>query len=282
MPIQVMREDIDVVIAGGASHVVTLAGACTELAAQQNIVRIGGASAGAIRAAGHAFGIDVATMRTLMGTVLMNDHLKDKSWWPLDRFGIYNGDNLLKALKSVFGDKKMGEAKIPLKIMVCDLYTRSPLAIDSTDPKHAKLKVVDVLRCSAAIPVFFKAWTLPELFGNRLFVDGGTAANFALGMFDDSDRRTVGLRLQPAPPDVKPVRDLPSFAEAIAALVMWSSDNAYISKKRFADVILSPQLGSGLDFNLSSKMIDDRWNAGVQAVRSFKFTPWVLGPVVNA
>lgn len=268
------REEVDVVIAGGASHVVSLAGACTELTTRVDIVRIGGASAGAIRAAGEAFAIDVGTMKSLMHQVLVADYLKDMSWMPMTRFGIYKGDNLHKALKSVFGDKKMGESLIPLRITVCDLWTRQPLMIDSENPKHMNLKVIDVLRCSAAIPVFFKAWKLPELFGNRLFVDGGTAANFSLGMFDDSERRTVGLRLQPASPDdVKPVRDLPSFAEAIGSLVLWASDNAYISKKRYADVITVPQIGSGLDFNLDKKMIDDRWNAGVLAVKNFQFTP---------
>lgn len=266
-----MKEQVDCVIAGGASHVAALAGACTELSNELDIVRVGGASAGAIRAAGQAFEVNVGVMKELMHKVLVNDYLKDKSWWPLDRFGVYNGDNLYAALKSVFGDKTMGQARIPLKIMVCDLWTRHPTAIDSTDPQHARLKVADVLRCSAAIPVFFKAWKLPEIWGNRLFVDGGTAANFAMSMFDDSDRRTVGLRLKPEPlDDVRPVTGLESFAEAVAALVTWASDNAYISSKHYANVVLVPQLGSGLDFALTPKLIDARWQAGVDAVQGAK------------
>ncbi len=271
-----MKEEVDVVIAGGASHVVTLAGACTQLGLQHDIVRVGGASAGSIRAAGEAFAILIEDQKKLMNTVLVNNHLKDRSWNPFDKFGLYAGDNLYAALKTVFGDARMGDALIPLRVTVCDLWTRTPVTIDSEDARHAKLKVIDVLRCSAAIPVFFKAWTLPEIWGNRLFVDGGTSANFAMGMFDDSDRRTIGLRLMPAPPDdVKPVKDLPSFVEAIATLVLWASDNAYISKKRFADVIQIPQLGSGLDFALSQKLIDSRWLAGEMAVKTAKLEPRV-------
>lgn len=265
------KEQVDVVIAGGASHVVTLAGACSQLDLEVDILRVGGSSAGATRAAGLAFGISEQEMRALMHKFLVNDYLKDRSWNPLNRFGIYAGDRMYAALVGVFGNKRMGEALIPLKIMVCDLYTRQPVAISSDNPKHAGIKVADALRCSAAIPVFFKAWMLPEFTGNRLYCDGGTAANFALGMFDDSDRRTIGLRLKPnAPDDVRPVRDLASFAEAVAELVMWASDNAHISKKHHADVIMIPQLGSGFDFALTKELIDDRWQAGVDAVKAAK------------
>jgi predicted acylesterase/phospholipase RssA len=239
------------------------------LSTRVDIARVGGASAGAIAAAAEAFAIPEREQRDLLLKVLQKDHLKDRAFWPLDRFGLHNGDNLLTALKSVFGTRKMGDALIPLRIMVCDLWTRQPVVIDSANPDHAKLLVVDVLRCSAAIPVFFKAWKLPQWRGNRLFVDGGTAANFALGMFDDSDRRTIGLRLCSSnTDDVKPVKDLASFGEAIANIVLWASDNAYISKKRFADVIAIPTdgLGSGLDFNLSVEMIEKRWATGSETV----------------
>ena len=262
-----VKEQIDVVVAGGASHVVTLAGALSALSAKHNIVRVGGSSAGAIASAAEAFAVQPELQRRLMHRVLTGNHLKDRAWNPLDRYGLYTGDNLYAALKTVFGSAVMGDALIPLRIMVCDLWTRRPVVIDSDDGRHAKLKVIDVLRCSAAIPVFFKAWRLPEWSGNRLFVDGGTAANFALGMFDDSDRRTVGLRLESCPvDDVQPVRDLASFAAALASIVLWASNNAYISQKRYADVINVPQIGSGLDFDLTAALVEQRWQAGADAI----------------
>lgn len=261
------REQVDVVVAGGASHVVTLTSGLATLSTKVDIVRVGGSSAGAIAAAALAFGVSPDKQKALLCTVLMHNRMKDRSLWPLDRFGIYKGDAFYDSLLDVFQNKTMGEANRPLRVVVCDLWTRQPVVIDSENPEHQKLLVADVLRCSAAIPVFFKAWKLPQWRGNRLFVDGGTAANFALGMFDDHDRRTIGLRLSPAGDDaVKPVKDLPSFGEAIAALVLWASDNAYISKKRYANVICVPQIGSGLDFDLTREVIDTRWQAGNDSV----------------
>lgn len=266
------KEEVDVVIAGGATQIGALAAACGELDEHVEIKRIGGASAGSIRAAGQAFRIPQPTMRGLIDEVLKDDYLKDRSWNPLHRFGLYKGDNLYKSLQRVFGDKRMGEAKIPLRVVVCDMYTRKPVVIDSQNPEHARLKVVDVLRCSAAIPVFFKAHVLPEWRGNRLFVDGGTAMNFAMNMFDDSDRRTIGIRMAPGAgdDDVRPVRDLASFIEALVALIMWASDNAHISSKKYANVISVPAIGSGLNFALTQKELDARWQAGVDAVKLAK------------
>jgi len=269
------REQVDVVVAGGASHVVTLAAGLSTLSTIVDIVSVGGASAGAISAAAEAFAVPVHKQKALLKKVLTRDYLKDRAWNPLDRYGLYAGDNLYKELKDLFGGKTMGEALIPLRVVVCDLWTRQPVVIEGgpgCNPEHAKLKVVDALRCSAAIPVFFKAWTLPEWRGNRLFVDGGTAANFAMGMFDDSPRRTIGLRLTPAPmDDVKPVRSLVAFCEAVASLVLWASDNAHISRKRYADVISLPQIGSGLNFNLTDEVFEERWAAGVAGVPGAQF-----------
>lgn len=264
-----VKEEVDVVAAGGAGHVVTIVSGMATLSEHVDIRRVGGASAGAGSAAGEALGLTPERMKKLMKKILQNDYLKDGSWNPLDRYGIHNGDNLHKELKGAFGDAKMKDAIIPLRIMVCDCWTRRPVVIDSENPEHAELLVADVVRASMAIPFFFKAWRLLSWRGNRLFVDGGTAANFALNMFDDvPERRTIGLRLQSAELGdyVKPVKSLRDFVEAIAALVLWASDNAYISKKHFANVILLPQIGNGLDFDLSDDLFEARWKAGREAV----------------
>ncbi len=256
-------ESIDVVVAGGASHVAALTSAVIELAQHRDIRRIGGASAGAISAAALAFGVPATKQRELLSAVLTGNKLKDRSLWPPARYGLFKGDALLDALRSIFGGARMGDARMPLRITVCDLWTRAPAVIDSEDPKHRHLRVVDVLRCSAAIPVFFKAWTLPEVWGNRLFVDGGTSANFTLGMFDDDPRRTIGLRLEAKQDaELRPVRNVGDFVGALAELVTWASDNAHISTKRFADVVRIPSPGSGFDFDLSEKEIEARWSAG--------------------
>lgn len=260
-----VRLPVDLVIAGGASHVVGLAGATCALDNRVDVHRVGGASAGALAAAGLAVGMRGPELKSTL-RALLTPRLLDLSWWPLHRFGVYAGDALLKALVSVFGDQRMNQTLIPLRVVVCDLYERRPVTIASDNPAHKDLRIADVLRCSAAIPVFFKAHVLPEVWGNRLFVDGGTAANFALGMFDDSDRKTVGIRLrQAAAGDARPVRGVGDYARAVAELLLWSSNNAHVSTKRWQDVIPVEAPGSGLDFDLTQASFDERWRLGETA-----------------
>lgn len=260
-----VRQQVDIVLAGGASHVVGLAGAASALDTRVDIRRVGGSSAGSIAAAAIAIGMVGSGIKDALRK-LLTPKLLDLSWWPLHRFGIYAGDEMLAALKEVFGDRRMSEVYIPLRVVVCDLYERRPVTISSDHAGHGQLKIADVLRCSAAIPVFFKAHVLPEIWGNRLFVDGGTAANFAMGMFDDSSRKTVGVRLcQEAAGDAVPVRTLGDYGRAVADLLMWSSNNAHISSKRWQDVVNVPAPGSGLDFNLTASAFDERWRLGENA-----------------
>jgi NTE family protein len=263
------REAIDLVIAGGASHVVGLAGAASAIDLRRDVARVGGTSAGAIVAAALACGLTQRELRDLLGRFL-GGGLLDVSPWPFHRYGLHKGDALAEALRAVFRGARMRETYIPLRVVVCDLWTRQPVVIDSLDPAHAELEIVDVLRCSAAIPFWFRAHHLHQWRGSdRLFVDGGAAANFAMHVFDDEpSRRTVGVRLlRPSVPQARPVRGVVDFVGAVVELMLWASDNAHISSKRFADVVQVPAEGSGLDFSLSPAEIDRRWSAGVDAGR---------------
>jgi predicted acylesterase/phospholipase RssA len=262
------QKQIDLVIAGGGSHIVGLAGAAFTLAGHRDVVRVGGASAGAIMAAAFAIGLDESAVKKLLGKFL-GGGLLDLSLWPPHRFGLYKGDALERALKQTFGEMRMNDAHIPLRVVVCDLYERRPLIVSSDKDEHKKLKIVDVLRCSSAIPGFFRAHTLPEVFGNRLFVDGGVAANFNMGMFDDHPhRKTVGVRLfQDVIGKPEPVRSVGAFAVAMAELLTWSSNNAHVSTKRWQDVIQVVTHGSGLDFSLAPEAQERRWASGVDAAQ---------------
>ena len=265
------REPVCLVLSGGASHVVTLNGAVEAMSARRDVVAAGGASAGAIVAAAEAFALSTKVRREFFERYLARGRLLDRAWNPLDRWGVFAGETLHGALVEVFGGAraplKMREAVIPLRVVVCDLWTRRPVVISSDNPTHGDLLVADVLRASAAIPVFFKAWRLGGPFGARTFVDGGAAKNFPMQLFDDLEPRTIGVRLRHEEDgEVVPVRDLGAFARAVGELVMWASSNAHVSSKRWQDVVTVDAKGSGLDFDLRASEVERRHDSGfVQA-----------------
>jgi NTE family protein len=271
MPLRVRpREPIDLVLSGGASHIVAIAGAALELDEHRcDVVRVAGSSAGAAVAAAIAFGITRRKIVSLLMRMLEGNTLLDSQVLPFFGWGWYKGEVLRQALRSVFGEMTMGEAHLHLKVVVCDVYTRRPVVIDSKNPDHADLLVVDALYASMAIPFFFRPGKLGGVFGNRLFVDGGTAMNFAMHVWDDvPERRTVGVRVDPGSDNSeRPTRKVSEYVAAIAELVLWAASNAHISKKLWADVITVPAIGSGLDFALTPGLFSERFSGGIDAVK---------------
>jgi predicted acylesterase/phospholipase RssA len=146
-----LREDIDLVIAGGATHVGGLAAAATEIDLAFNVRRVAGTSAGSLIAAAMAFGLTQSQLRAMVDSFL-SPSLLDRSLYPPHRFGLHKGDALRAVLTEIFGDARLGDALVPLKIVVCSLWSRTPVVLDSQDPRYAKIRVVDALMASCAIP----------------------------------------------------------------------------------------------------------------------------------
>lgn len=262
-----MREVIDLVIAGGASHVVGLAGAASVLDAHVDIARVGGTSAGALVAAAIARGLTPDEIKRLLRPFLAGNRLLDRQFNPFNGWGLHKGERLRAALREVFGRARLCDVWIPLRVVTCDLFTRRPVVIDSTVKEHAEISLVDACYASAAIPLFFRAASIPGLWG--LFVDGGTVANAKGDLFDDvPTRRTVMVRLQERPADkVTPIRGVAEYVGAVADLLLHASNNAHVSRKLWADVVQVPTVGSGLDFDLSDAAFDARYSAGQAAAR---------------
>lgn len=262
------RETVDLVLSGGGSHVVGIASAGCALNARHDVVRVGGASAGAIAAAAIAVGMSTVEVRDAIKRVFTGKDLADLSFNPLHRFGLHGGGRLRSALRDVFGDVGFDDTLIPLKVVACDLYTRQPVVLDNKHADHRKLQLVDVLMASAAIPGFFKACHLPEAWGNRLFVDGGTAKNSPFSIMDDNPRATFGVRVrQEDDGEMRPVRSLGSYASAIAELLMWSSNNAHVPTKQWHDTMTLVVNGSGLKMKLTTDEVDERWAQGYTQAR---------------
>jgi predicted acylesterase/phospholipase RssA len=245
------REPIDLVLAGGGTLAPVHVGALDAISRVKNIKAIGGTSAGSIVAAGYAVGMTPKQMMDIFKNVFSGAVL-DVSWMPWDRWGLFKGDAILKALKAHF-PQRMGDVKMDLRIVVADLWTREPEVITPTSHPHIFLH--DAVRCSIAIPGFFKAHRLDPTSA-RLYVDGGVSMNFAHSVFDDRPERTVGARFKQEHGLVVPVRTNLDYVKAMAALLMYAQDNAYISAKRYGDVITLATSGDGMDFTLSDKDLE--------------------------
>jgi predicted acylesterase/phospholipase RssA len=198
-----------------------------------------GASAGAINAAAVAFGVDDLAER--WQRLLTRGDLED--WhvpgpWPIRlfgiirsrRFGLMAGERIRRALVDIFGDKKMGESPMPLRIVVANLPRRRVQVVNSDDPYDADIYVVDALMCSLAVPFLIDAQTLRR--GHpALYSDGGSTANVPAALADyDAEVATVVVRFAPDEAD-RPVRDLVTFAAALFDLRSDAANESMRSRK---------------------------------------------------
>lgn len=259
---------VDLVIQGGGSNVVGLASAAYELQRSRSIQRAAGTSAGALAALAIAYRVDEGRLRSVLEHALANNRLLDGDIGCfLSRYGWCRGDVLRATARNLVGEgARLGDAPIPVAVVVGDLYTRAPRVLSSWATPD--VLVEDAATATAAIPGVFAAQTIRGLgVGFRLHVDGGVSMNFALDLFDDQPNvPTIGIRPAPERRRLEPVKDLRAYLWAIAGLRQWAADNAYRSGKQLVRIV-DVQGGDGLDFSLSAADIQQRWDAGIEAMR---------------
>ena len=249
--------DIDLVLSGSGTLAPAHLGAAMRLVALgMRPVRVAGTSGGAIVAAALAFGMDHKRALKIAVDVLDGELLDPVPWWKpweaVTRFGVYRFDRIRERIAREFPGT-MGNSSMPWGVFVVDLETRSPVFISSMD--HPEVSVADAVTASASIPVFAQARRIGGLRG--LFVDGGAAVNFGMGVWDDTpERPTVGVRFGSSGPSVRqPVENPVEYAHALARVFIKNANKTHISTKRYADVIRIRTAGSGLDFSMTQEQV---------------------------
>jgi NTE family protein len=230
----------DVVLEGGGVKGLALAGAVQALGdAGYSFARVGGTSAGALVGAvlaalqqrGESAGRleDVARTldfkrfpdRDLLGRLLGPLGLLTDGLALLLEDGAHEGSYLRSWLGGVLGDlgvSTFGDLRIDDPGDDGSIQARYRLTVTATDLSRKRLVylpwdyadhygrdpdeqlVVDAVRASASLPIFFEPVTLSGPRGESTLVDGGLVSNYPISMFDRSDGKpprwpTLGVRL---------------------------------------------------------------------------------------
>lgn len=252
-----------VAVSGGAAHIKELAGGLYALAEHTDIVGCVGTSAGSFVSAALAFGIPRGEMENLVVEMLQDNKVLDFSVFAWQRYGLCRWDKIKETIRSVWGPgTRLGEAAMPLAVVVSDTYTKMPAVFSSWATPRVKLE--EVLAASSAIPFLAAAQMIPSAdTGNRLYCDGGVADNFALDIFADKSDPTVGLCLYgQTSTDITPVRSLKDYVLAVASLALWES--ADVAARTDERVIALKTEGSGFDFSQKP----DEIRKGIESGRS--------------
>ncbi|MBE9537750.1 MAG: patatin-like phospholipase family protein [Proteobacteria bacterium] len=160
-----------------------------------NIERVGGTSAGAINALLLAAGFSLAETKKVLWKLDFND-FKDDSWLVLkdlqrlkDEYGWYKGN----FFRSWIGEQLESQGHSGnITFQALQAATGKALFVYATNlsthygevysPEHTpRMRVVDAVRRSMSIPLFFRAITDDR---GDVFVDGGVLNNYPVKLFD--------------------------------------------------------------------------------------------------
>lgn len=264
-----IRDKIDAafVMSGCGTRIPCHGGALEVLLGKYNPIAWGGTSGGGILALAFAAGMSVHEVKHLCEEMLTRKGLLDRSLWPFDRFGLHSGDAIRRLLGDAFGSKKMGDLKVPCRVVVCDLWARKKVIVDSLGDPDVLL--ADAARCTMAIPLLFKAARLrPD--NARLYVDGGTADNFPHGVFDDVSAPTIGLRFADQDSEaIEPVRGLEDYARALFDLRQDAANGSNPSAKPLSAVLKIKTKSDGMSFSLDVNDVRARWADGQRSAIAY-------------
>jgi NTE family protein len=271
------QTEVDLVLSGSGTLIPCHLGAIARLqAGGYKVRRIAGTSGGAIVAAGIAHGFEIGEMLDLCRELLRNNKMLDLqfSWWRPWRFfkgyGLHGFDIFHKEIRTRFDGALAGrleDAEMEWGVFVADLETRQPVFLHSK--RNCHVSTPDAVVASASIPIFAQARRISG--ANGLFVDGGLATNFGLGVWDDNkERQTIGIRFKSKSGGArKAVTSFMDFTKALLEIVLELINRTHISSKRYAHVVEIRSDGDSLDFSLTDEQITDRYQEGWDAAEAW-------------
>ena len=190
----------NLIFEGGGIKGIAYIGAMQVLAQRghlNHITRVGGTSAGAINALIHALGYSINEQREVLESTHFKDFMDTSFGLIRDirrlakHFGWHKGEFfrgwLGELIEHKLGDKHATFADLKAKQDAPDLYVigtnlSTGFAEVFSHEHHADMPLLDAVRISMSIPLFFQAVRMGER--DEVYVDGGVQLNYPIKLFD--------------------------------------------------------------------------------------------------
>lgn len=307
----------DLVLEGGGVKGIGHVGAVIALAeADYTFPRVAGTSAGAVvgaviaglQAAGEPLSRLRAIMQSLDFSRFADRGLLGRVAGPLGdaaslvfEDGLYEGDYLRHWLGGVLGDlgiRTFGDLRLPpdpgsdlpperryrLVVTGSDLSRRRFVRLPWDYGDYGRVadaqSVVDAVRISASIPLFFEPVRLKTpTDGESTLVDGGLLSNYPIALFDRRDGKpprwpTLGVKLSARPGDrplTRSVRGPLAIGLATVETLLSASDAAYVDDPcvRRRTIFVDSSGVSPVDFDISAAKREQLYAVGFAAASEF-------------
>ncbi len=242
---------IGLALSGGAALGIAHVGALQALADHNvPISYLSGTSAGAVVAAGLAFGLTPEQM---------SERAKNLSWYKLSnisysRMGLITTQGVGNMMKEILGDVNIEDAKIPLAIVATNIENGEAIIFK-------KGSVAEAVMASVCIPGLF----VPTEYQGKKLVDGGLVKNLPLSLLDEMGAEfTIGVNLARWRTYKKPNNLLDVMISALDILTHKQTNLDALQ----ADMIIEPHLEqfSASDFKKAAELITEGYRATILAL----------------
>lgn len=224
-----------------------------------------GSSAGAMAVGALAFNVSEERMHAQMEGTLSNNRLLDGDVLRFAKTGGWSsGQGIYDALTLMIGkETKMGDAAIPVAVVVVDENTSKPMVISSWS--NPEVLACDAFAASAMIPFLFESRRIRGLKGpeaKHTFGDGGGIAGLPASFVDGFGCPVVSLKLVSKKAEkARPVRNIVDKLLSWARSLMFASNNAWVSTNPRSITIEVPEF-DGLNFAITRDDAVERRKAG--------------------
>lgn len=159
--------------------------------------------------------------------------------------GLHNNVNLKGWLDRVFGDSTFNDIKThELFIVASDVSSRD--FVTYCKEKYPSKRLSEAVLASASIPLFFR----PVLEADRVLVDGGMLSNFPSHLFEHSEYKTVGLRLE-GEKEKHPVDTFGRYMTGMLDTMLEAHDKERMPQAHFTQYAIDTKDVSSFDFALT-------------------------------
>uniref|UniRef100_A0A6C0ANE6 PNPLA domain-containing protein n=1 Tax=viral metagenome TaxID=1070528 RepID=A0A6C0ANE6_9ZZZZ len=272
------------VISGGGIKVISIVGTLKALEGQgvlKNIKEISGVSAGAWLAFMLSAGLSIETIEALVlgfeFSVIRN--LKPETFigFP-ETFGLDDGTNLIKFVESIFKVaikidpsvtfrefNELKRSNIQFRCWATDL--KEETTCEFSFKKTPDVKILDALRASMALPLYFTPVTHP-ISGN-LLTDGGIQGNLPLHLLSESERRNcLGIGFEYSDSSKNNPSDLMGFVSSLFACLIHSRHENVLKKLESSIIRIPIHDTVSWDFEISreqrTKLLKNGYDSGLK------------------
>lgn len=230
---------------------------------------VAGSSAGAITAALLACGCDAHEIMRLVGNTNFRSFMDVpwglRSWNLFRRGGLFRGAAFEEWMRSIVGDRTIGDAEIPLRIFATDIERRETVVFDSA--RTPGVRIANAVRASMSIPIVFE----PKVIEGRKLVDGGVAYNYPIDTYDHdlAADPVVGFYLHEKEPGPRTVSGPVETALALISAAREASNKRLTDENRYRSVGIPDAGVWWLKFSLDESEIRALIESGRMAAKAF-------------